>query len=314
MANIAIIDYCNLRCPYCFASKYFEEADNSQVITQEQLDRILDFLGRSTCDRVGIIGGEPTLHPKFPEILRTIQEFCKAHNCGTSIFTNGILIGNYAKLFDERTGCLINLNHPEVVGERNWKSIMNSLSRLSICSSMDNVNLGINLYHTMKDYDYIFNLALKYNKDHIRVSYVAPTCQFSNVDKDSYYEEARSIFLPFVEKAISYGIRIRLDCNHIPRCFFSDLELAMIDSIVEGFHDYCEPVIDITPDFKCTSCFGAYKLYDLEGFQNIREVERYLRYKRMYPLSEANNSGKCATCPKHENLSCQGGCLAFVSK
>ena len=88
----------------------------------------------------------------------------------------------------------------------------------------------------------------------------------------------------------------------------------MIDSTTEGFHDYCEPVVDITPDFKATACFGAYELYSLDKFENIQQVERFLRYKKLYPLSEANISGGCEECLKHQNLSCQGGCLAFSNK
>jgi len=39
MANIAVLNYCNLKCPYCFANEFIEE--NKQFITDEQLDDIL---------------------------------------------------------------------------------------------------------------------------------------------------------------------------------------------------------------------------------------------------------------------------------
>lgn len=313
MANIAIINYCNLQCPYCFANEYFTEGDK-QVITGEQLDKILEFIGRTKVGRVGLIGGEPTIHPNFPEILKKVQEFCITHDTHCTIFTNGIELYNYARSLDDRTGCLINLNHPDIVGETNWNKILRSLERVKLCNAMDRVSFGINLYPTMKDYDYLFELALNYSKEYVRVSYVAPTCQFSNVNKDDYYTEAKTIFLAFVDKAREYGVKVHLDCNHIPECYFTEEEMDFISPIVDGFHSYCEPVVDITPDFQGTACFGAYKLYDLHKFDNLIEVERYLRYKRLYPLSVANAEGKCGSCPKHDNLSCQGGCLAFVNE
>ena len=313
MANIAINNYCNLQCPYCFANRYITE-EEKQSISMEQLDKILEFLGRTTVGRVGIIGGEPTLHPNFSQILERVYQFCVDKNTRCSIFSNGIRLHEYVRLFRDRIGCLINVNHPDVVGESNWNNIIKSLDRIKLCSSLENINLGVNLYSTLRDYDFIFSLAHNYYKDHIRVSYVAPTCRFSDVDKESYYEEAKEVFLPFVEKAVEEGIRIKLDCNHIPRCYFSDKELGLIDSVVEGFHDYCEPVIDITPDFKATACFGAYELFDINKFENIQQVERYLRFKKLYPLSESNCGGKCSTCSKHDNLSCQGGCLAFANR
>ena len=42
MANIAVINYCNLRCPYCFANDYIVE-EEKQLMTISQLNRILEF-------------------------------------------------------------------------------------------------------------------------------------------------------------------------------------------------------------------------------------------------------------------------------
>lgn len=314
MANIAINNYCNLQCPYCFANRYITE-EEKQSITSEQLNHILEFLGRSIVGRVGIIGGEPTLHPDFANILTNVREFCESRNTKCTVFSNGINLYEYTRLFKENVGCLVNINHPDVLGESKWKELIRSLDRFSVCRSIDNINLGVNLYKDLEDYDFIFELATRYNKNTIRVSYVAPTCKFSGIDKDGYYERAKEIFLPFLEKASSNYLKVRLDCNHIPRCYFTDEELCFMDSVVEGgYRDYCEPVVDITPDFQATACFGAYELFDLSGFENLEQVTRYLKYKKLYPLAESNSGGKCSDCPKHKNLSCQGGCLAFANK
>lgn len=313
MANIAVNNYCNLQCPYCFANRYITE-EEKQSITIDQLDRILEFLGRTTVNRVGLIGGEPTLHPNFSKILERATAFCTEHSTHCTVFTNGIRLHEYVRLIKDNVGCLLNLNHPDVVGANNWNSILRSLDRLKLCSAIDRVNIGINLYHTMIGYDYIFDIARNYNKEILRVSYVAPTCEFSQVNKEEYYTVAKDIFLPFVERAKVEGVRIKIDCNCIPRCYFTEKELELIDIVTEGYHDYCEPVIDITPEFKATACFGAYELFDLDKFDNILQVERYLRFKKLYPLMESNFNGKCKDCAKSENLSCQGGCLAFSNK
>lgn len=313
MANIAVNNYCNLRCPYCFANRYITEEEKNSI-TIEQLDRILEFLGRTHPGRIGIIGGEPTLHPEFTDILKRVNEFCDAYNVNSVIFTNGIHLHKYVRLIGERMNCLINVNHPTVVGESNWNSMIKSLNRMVACSNIQRVNLGINLYPDLEDFDYIFDLLKKYKKTTVRVSYVAPTCEYKDVDKDTYYTDAKKLFLPFVERAKSECISVHLDCNHIPLCYFDDDERALLEGVVDGYHDYCSPVIDITPDFQCTACFGAYELISLEKFENIDEVMRYISYKKMYPLVEKNCTGKCKTCSKHENLSCQGGCLAFANK
>lgn len=311
MANIVITNYCNLQCPYCFANKYITE-EEKQNITLDELNRILEWLGRTVINRIGIIGGEPTLHPRANEIFSRVKEFAQERKTRVILFSNGIKLYRYARLFDDNFGALINVNHPDVIGNEKWKELEKSLKMIKVCNGMNTTSIGINLYPNMKDYDYIFDLAKNYSFNTLRVSYVAPTCQFSNVTKDEYYTSAKDIFIPFVEKAKSLDIKVRLDCNHIPLCYFTDKEKEMMIETVENWHNYCSPVVDITPDMKGTSCFGAYELVDLSAFENIQEAERYFMFKKMYPKALANSGGKCSSCSKFENLSCQGGCLAFA--
>ena len=72
MPNIAFINYCNLSCPYCFANEFIEE--KKQLISEEQLKKILNFLklNKQNQAKIGIIGGEPTLHPDFKKLLLLI--------------------------------------------------------------------------------------------------------------------------------------------------------------------------------------------------------------------------------------------------
>lgn len=309
MANIAILNYCNLQCPYCFANRFITE-EEKQLITMEQFENILNFLSRSRTGRIALIGGEPTIHPNFSNILERAITFAAERKTSCVVFSNGINLGEYARLF-LKSNCLMNVNHPDILGESKWNDLIHSLKRLKACGAIKNITFGINLYPDMIDYDYIFNLAKEYGKDRIRCSYVAPTCEYSNVDKKQYYTNAKELFIPFVKKAKSLGIRINLDCNKIPLCYFTSEEFAEFCETVEGWNSFCNPVVDISPDMKGTACFGAYNLVDLTQFNNLEEAERYLLLKEMYPRALNNGSGGCCDCDKFKNLSCQGGCLAF---
>ena len=79
--NIAITNYCNLNCPYCFANKFIDS--EKQSLNENQLDKILDFLFYSKLNkykyRIGIIGGEPTLHPQFQDIVNKIVSICNKY-------------------------------------------------------------------------------------------------------------------------------------------------------------------------------------------------------------------------------------------
>ena len=64
MANIMINEICNLRCPYCFADEFVNK--NPKEMSMEDFDTALNFALSSGYDeRIGLIGGEPTLHYKI---------------------------------------------------------------------------------------------------------------------------------------------------------------------------------------------------------------------------------------------------------
>ena len=310
MANIAVNNDCNLQCPYCFASRYIG-GEEKQSITMAQLEVILEFLGRSGGGRVGLVGGEPTLHPQLGAILERVGAFVAGAGRHAVLFTNGVLLGGFAGLLREDLRCLVNVNHPGVMGAGAWAELERSMERLRVCGTLPFAGLGVNLYPTLPDHDFIFDLARRCGKECLRVSYAAPAGEFGDADKAAYYALAKEQFLLCTQEAERRGVQIRLDCNHVPRCYFTEAELGRLDRFVTGWRAYCEPVVDITPDFRATACFGAYDPVDLRPFESIRDVERYLLLKKTAPRAEANCGGKCAQCQKHENLSCQGGCLAF---
>ena len=312
MANIAINNFCNMKCPYCFANEFIEE--KKEMINEEQLDKILLFLKNSTIlNRIGIIGGEPSIHPNFISILKKIQNLAAEKNATVRIFSNGLELYNYINLFNNNTLTLLNVNHPNIIGINNFNKIKLTLYCFKEQRKMNQVDIGINLYPKLSDYNYIIDLANKFNFSKIRCSYVAPACQYQGVNKTEYYNNAKPLFLNFVKDCKKNNIQINLDCNHIPFCYFSSEEKELMNGTVGGWHNLCNPVIDITPDFKATSCFGAYELIDLNNFNTLEEVENYCLFKKMYPRRLQNNEGKCAECQKFINLSCQGGCLAFTN-
>ena len=67
MPNISLSSRCNLHCPYCFAHETM--GAGSGDITLENFDAALEFLTRTGPVNIGLIGGEPTLHPHFDEIV-----------------------------------------------------------------------------------------------------------------------------------------------------------------------------------------------------------------------------------------------------
>ena len=62
MPNIMLTYRCNLHCPYCFANEFVNKEKTD--ITIRDFLKAVSFITR-TESYVGIIGGEPTVHPGF---------------------------------------------------------------------------------------------------------------------------------------------------------------------------------------------------------------------------------------------------------
>lgn len=316
MANIAINNYCNLRCKYCFADEMMKQENKS--ISIDDLRKILGFLARSPGERVGIIGGEPTLHPNFSEILKEVNRYCIETNTTSTLFTNGTNLEKYISEIEEYMGVLINVNSPKYTPQKEYQKTINVIKYLSENTTWfitKRANIGCNIYPGLDNYDYIWDIVKRYHISNIRTSVVSPGGCFINMrnDKEKYYNDIKPVFLEYCKNAIKHNCVIGLDCGHIPECFFSEEEMKIVyESCMQPKNDFCEPVVDITQDFMATSCFGVYDPVDIREFKDVIELERYLLIKKIMPKVNNNDSGKCKTCKKYEMLQCNGGCLGFA--
>jgi tetraether lipid synthase len=86
LAVIDITNRCNYKCPVCFAeatgdgNHYFLDTKQVGEMLQSLLDRPVP------CRHIQFSGGEPTLHPEFPAILRTARDLGFTH---IQVATNG---------------------------------------------------------------------------------------------------------------------------------------------------------------------------------------------------------------------------------
>lgn len=315
MPNIAIIKTCNLKCPYCFADDMLQE-NQSKEITIEQLNKILNWIGKIPLQgHIGIIGGEPTLHSNFKEILFIMGEFCNRNNIKTIIFTNGILLYKYLHLINDNFNFLVNVNK---LNKKN-KSLL--IKSLDLCNNLqmfkkNNITLGCNLYSLNNDYSYFWEIVDKYHDiTQIRMSVTAPILEQDKKDKFLYYNKMKPILFSFLNEAKKRNLKISYDCNQIPICFFNSDEYEYIQTFGE-YKNTCNPVVDITADFKASSCFGSYEdtLVDCNLFENLNEIEAYFSKKMLQKTLQNNNYGQCKECEKFTYAQCQGGCLSFASR
>jgi uncharacterized radical SAM superfamily Fe-S cluster-containing enzyme len=92
LANIDLTNRCNMNCPICFAnanqSGYVYEPDFDTVVKMLEMLRSEEPI---KCTAVQFSGGEPTVYPKLPEVIKRSKELGFAQ---VQVATNGIRFAN----------------------------------------------------------------------------------------------------------------------------------------------------------------------------------------------------------------------------
>ncbi len=117
---ISIINSCQLRCQGCWV----DVASKRQMITKEDLNRVITDAKKHGNSYFGLLGGEPFMHPDLFDVL-------EAHpDCYFQIFTNGQLITDEVAARLRKCGNatpLVSIEGSEVVSNerRGGKDVLN---------------------------------------------------------------------------------------------------------------------------------------------------------------------------------------------
>ena len=223
MPNISLSSRCNLHCPYCFAHETM--GAGSGDITLENFDAALEFLTRTGPVNIGLIGGEPTLHPHFDEIVR--RAVACENVAMLTVYTNGLLIEKHADVLSlPKVTLLVNWNAPSELREGAFERIMCGVDELVFNRGMGRrINLGLNLHGETMEYGYMLDLLKRYGFDKVRISLTV--LEFPEGCGQNAIERFRAC-KPFLLKMFAdmdaIGVLPYYDCNRPPWCIWSDEE------------------------------------------------------------------------------------------
>lgn len=110
LALIEIVDSCNLSCPTCFADSPHGAGEKVDAVPLEELkERIQGVIDRKgKIEILQLSGGEPTLHPRFFELVRWCQENPEIDY--VLVNSNGVRLAQ-DELFARELGDLIHYGH-----------------------------------------------------------------------------------------------------------------------------------------------------------------------------------------------------------
>ncbi len=332
MPNIMITDVCNLHCLYCFANEFVNHDANE--ISMESFHSALDFIVKDgICKTVGLIGGEPTLHSQFREILRAIIDDERVE--GATLYTNGICVKECIfELSHRKFHILINCNSPADIGDAAYKKMRDNIAfMVNEMYMRDRITLGINVYSDSMDFEYFIALLKDFGFKKARVSITVPNTDTKRcMNATTYFLTMKSAMKRLFSSLLENGIMPYYDCNKMPSCCISDED---IKEVVQGVNIdemlsspqlragedvaintpvvHCAPVIDILQDLSAVRCFGLSDVtkVHISDFRNIAELRNYYMGSIDCFAHATSYSSKCADCRHRKNLECYGGCLAF---
>lgn len=310
MANLAISAVCNQHCPYCFTldhrNKYGSGRD---FLDLDDLEVRLDFLKRSDIGEARLIGGEPTLHPQFVELVE------RARKAGFKIvvFSNGLMpksaLDCLASLPAAECTVLVNVNDPAIVGEDVHARRCASIRRLG-----ERVLVGSNIYRPDFRLDFLLPIIAQAGcRPAIRLGMAQPCLSGANryIHPRQYVAIGAKI-ASFARLAAQSGVSLEFDCGFV-RCMFSDRDLAALKASGADVGWRCNPILDVDIEGRVIHCFP---LSGLDSLPLTPETDaqalRNAFVSRTRPYRRAGVFPECSTCPFKAAGECSGGCLAVT--
>ncbi|HEY8550619.1 MAG TPA: GTP 3',8-cyclase MoaA [Vicinamibacterales bacterium] len=93
--RLSVTDRCNLRCAYCMPEPEYVWLPRGDLLTFEELDRLVDvFIGLGV-DRVRLTGGEPLLRRDLPDLVARLAR--KPGLTDLALTTNGVRLAAHAR-------------------------------------------------------------------------------------------------------------------------------------------------------------------------------------------------------------------------
>lgn len=319
MANLMLTKQCNLHCCYCFANEFVNR--QSDVMSYENFLTCLRFLSHNPEERIGLIGGEPTMHP---ELKRMLAELIDSPFKAVCLYTNGILVDNFFnELRNGKFQILVNLNAPSDIGKGLYDRIMANLDQMIYHLYMRHqVQLSLNIHSPGMDFTYILEALRRFAQKRLRLSIAVPNMDARRtVDPLCYFRMMGDTVRNLVSSLLEMDVAPVFDCNYIPFCIATEDDRALFAKYPETMkrsnllrlNPTCSPVLDILPDLRVVRCFGMSDIYkvSLLDFHNTEELKRHFETEVDALAYHILPSMECKGCNDYAARKCSAGCYAY---
>lgn len=304
MINIFVTYRCNLACSYCFAKDLLGEYPDD--LTQERFDTLLEWMREAALPAAAFIGGEPTLHPRLPDMIRQTSQA----GITTVLFTNGMFPGELARqLTPHVSNFVINYNDPSMYTQGQRERLHANLTHLR--DNGARLTFSKNFSSQYLNYEYLLEGCGTYGVESVRYDISRPSIGAGNdhfTDNDT--RQIISHIVGFVKQCEARGIKTGLDCS-VRLCDLKIEDRKYLERVSMKFSGICHPSIDIHPDLSASYCLPIRDVAvpDVTAFAG-QDALMWHFAEMVRPIRQANVSTDCLEC-KDFMRRCQGGCMAL---
>ncbi|MBI2408925.1 MAG: GTP 3',8-cyclase MoaA [Gemmatimonadetes bacterium] len=114
--RISVTDRCNFRCVYCMPEQGLAWLPKQQILSYEEIADVVRQLAPLGLRRLRITGGEPTVRPELPELIRMLRVIPGIEDIALS--TNGVKLPQMAATLREAGLDRVNMSADSLRTER----------------------------------------------------------------------------------------------------------------------------------------------------------------------------------------------------
>ncbi len=291
LSEIAVTYRCQNRCTFCYADSPERGRDVVEMTTEEVrtiIDRLFD---EAHCPTVSFTGGEPTLRPDLPELVR----YAKDKGMRVNLITNGVICGDAAYV---ETLAAAGLDSAQVSVEGgcaevhdaitrhpgSWERSVQAVRNLRAAGIHTHTNTTIcggNRERLMELVDFI---AEDLGSEYFSMNMVIRTgTALANPQDDVCYTDIGDIIEAVQERARQRGVRF-VWYSPVPYCLFNPVQVGLGSkscACVDG-------LISVSPSGQLLPCSSFERgIGDLlhRPFQEVwySRTARYWRNKEFIP-------------------------------
>lgn len=306
MANLALTNVCNLDCPYCFAGSNVGHVEGPrQDLSESKFEAALDLLERSGIAEARLLGGEPTLHPRFAHFV----ERALTRGFRVAVFSNAIMPESALRSLEEapaeRVSLLVNARAEQDHQPAQWEKVRETYRRLG-----NRVALGYNIDSRAPRMDFLLDHIVRFGLSPlVRLGLAHPRLEGGNRSlRPRDYPSVGGRILEFAEAARAVGVALEFDCGFVP-CMFSQTGREWLQMPDLGRR--CNPILDLLPNGEFISCYPLATLHREKLTQIVDAAELRRRFTAQFDdLRQATLYPECVQCEFRARGECTGGCLS----